>query len=395
MVEIKFKPNLKIEYVFLLTGSILLLTIILSPIGILMIIGTITSIITKSFRTYIINDNNEIENNYEFLSKTSFIYRADQITSLTLSQGFFEKKFNLGSIHFGIFGKNNEFEDINSQNNSQNQYMRQGFLTIKEYNEIFSKLNEMIGLKPEMPVYEDKPSTKPIKFWTFIWLSLFLISTIATFFLNFQNYSLFYFLDVLFFIFFIFSFWSYLITKSTKYSIANNYIKYEYNYFLGSKIEIVPLDRITNYEIEKNIISYFIFKVGDVKIYTGGSNDPLFDSLENFEKFKDVLDNLIQQRKGNLNNKKTIKVENKTTNVQIQNKTEVLYETSPGIAFIITPGNLIFFIFSVLSVIFIPIYLINLINKIILWKRTTYKFYKDRVVVLTGVINVIKKEIFI
>jgi uncharacterized membrane protein YdbT with pleckstrin-like domain len=392
MVEIKFKPSLKVEKTVLIIGIILLVTIILSPIGFLFIFGSVVSMINKYFRTYTINNQNEIQDHYQFINESSQVYRIDQITSLTLSQNLFEKIFDLGSIQFGIFGKNNLYAGTQDGNNTQAAYLRQKLSTLKEYKEIFSQLNQLIGLKHEKSIYEDKPSTKPIQFWMFIWLSLFLLSIIALFFLPLEISIFLYPASFFLFAFFIIAFFINLRIRSTKYSITNNYIKYEFNYILGSKLEVVPLKKITNHEINKNIIAYSLFKVGNLKIFTGGSNDPLFDSLEEFEKFNNYLDNLLQEAKGNIKKSSNLNVKNKSND--IQNKKEVLFETKPGIGFFITFGHLLFLIFSVLTLVLIPVYLIYVIFKFLLWKNTKYKFYEDRVVDISGVINITQKEIY-
>lgn len=394
MEEIKFKPSLKIEKTFLIIGIILIITIILSPIGLFMILGSVVSMIGKYFRTYTINGKNEVQDHYEFISKSSQVYRIDQITSLTLSQGLFEKIFHLGSIQFGIFGKDNFYAANSGKNNIQATYMNQRLLTLKNYNNIFSQLNQLIGLNPENSIYEDKPSTKPIKFWMFIWLSLFLLSIMASFLLPLGISIFLYIISFFFFSFFIIAFFINLRVRSTKYSITNNYIRYEFNYILGSKLSVVPLKKITNHQINKNIISFSLFKIGYLKIFTGGSNDPLFDSLEKFEEFNNYLDNLLQVVNNNIQKTSNLNINTNSNKTQIQDKKEVLFETKPGIGYFITLGNLIFLIFSILTLVLIPVYLIYLLFKFLLWKNIKYKFYEDKMINISGVINITQKEVY-
>jgi uncharacterized membrane protein YdbT with pleckstrin-like domain len=211
--------------------------------------------------------------------------------------------------------------------------------------------------------------------------------------------------------------YSYLKFKSTKYSIYDDFVKYEYNYILRSFVYLVPLDRITNHEINKNIIFYSLFKVGKVNLFTGGSNDPSFDSLEEFIKFNNYLDNQLQTVRGNYNVTRNVNEvgnsynnSNKITNnynnhnKHVENKKEVLFETKPGIAFIFNLQHLIFLIIIIVitilykQIIFIYslyiIYIVYLIYKILLWNNTKYKFYEDRVIDITGVININQKEIY-
>lgn len=399
MVETKFKPSLKIEKTFIVIGLVLLITIILFPIGMILIFTSLASMINKHFTTYIINNQNEVLDNYDFISKSSRVYRIDQITSLTLSQSFLEKIFNLGSIQFGIFGKSGIYAGKQNIKNPQSTQIGEKLLSLENYKNKFSQFSQLISLNPEESVYIDKPSRKPIKFWMAIWFSSFIISFLGLLLFSFEIGFIFFIISVISIIFFIFAFIINLKLISTKYSISKNYIKYEYDYFLGSRLDLVPFKKITNSEINKNLISYSLFKIGYLKIFTGGSNDPLFDSLENFETFNNHLDNLLQISKGNIQNKQEL---NNTNNETIQNKQElnnnnnkkVLFETRPGVGFFMTYSHLLFFIFCLLTLVLIPIYIIYLIFKLILWRNTKYIFYNDRVVDISGVINITQKEIY-
>ena len=395
MEETKFKPSIKIEKVFLVIGVLFLITIILSPIGFFLIIGSLATMINKHFRTYTINNQNEIQDYFQFINKNSQVYRIDQITTLTLRQGLLEKIFKLGTISFGIFGKTILYANPQGGANSAQAYLRQKLITLTEYKDIFSKLVDLTGIPgPQDPLYEDKPSTKPIMFWMFIWLAFFILSFIIAFTLPLPVNIIAFILSFFFFIFFLTSYFIYLRTRSTKYTITKYYVKYEHDYFLSSKIEIMPLKKITNHKTNKNIISYALFKVGYLKIYTGGSIDPVLSSLEKYETFNDKLDNILRLAKGDSQSHSSLTHEQITDKINTSAKKETLFETKPGIGFVITLANVLFLLFSLITIIFIPIYLIYLIYKIILWKNTKYLFYEDKIVDISGVLNITQKEIY-
>jgi len=411
MEKIKFKPSLEIENKLLLTGIILLFTIFLSFIGIIIIIIALVLIVRNKYRSYSINNENEIQEDYKFIIKSTKIHRIDQITSLVLHNGILEKIFGLGSIEFGVFGKNDSYlgiENNNNYNNHKNLNFGQVLVNLKEYKNIFFQLNKLIGVSlDEEIIYEEKPSTKPVKFFLFTFLSLFISSMAITVFLNSSNSILVYMFDVWFFIFSIITFIISLKIKSTKFSITNNYIKCESNYILGKEIQIIPLSKITNHQINKNIFSYSLFKVGYLKIFTGGTNDPIFHSLKNFKKFNNILNDLLQNYKNNIKIPNNSYNENRVNKSNTINKEKVLFQTKPGISFLITLKDFIYLIIGIIivliqsyfmsnnnTVILILIYLIYLIYRILLFKNTKYEFYEDKVITIDGVFNITKKEIY-
>lgn len=427
MEEIKFKPSVRVE------GFLLFLALLVLSIGLFILINVfnlkldsvltfvavfayllfflITNFVKKFFIKYSISEN-EIELFYEFISKESNVFRMDQITSVELSRNFIEKIFGLGTISFGVFGSANLFDN-------KSPIAGHSFRSISNYDEIFNFLSNNLSLENYNIIYQEKPSTTPslVYFFGFlilsIFTSLFLIS--FNFFENPYLIGAFPFLFLYLFVFF----YKFLLMKSSKFSIGDISIVKEYDFIFATKKVIVPIQKITNSNINKNLISYGLFKVGTVKLFTGGDKDPFFDSLVNFEKFYSNLGNLLRSKKVNLENNQTlgnvnqVKVD-ETTSLNQHLENEDCFKTKPGNSFILTFvfwwsvilgvlfsiiimfRDLIIFDFKIqiLLIIFITIYLIGIIFRFILWKNTRYEFYSDRLVDISGIINIKRKEIY-
>jgi uncharacterized membrane protein YdbT with pleckstrin-like domain len=458
MEEIKIKPSIKVEQLLLLIGVLitLLALIILLILGMFEIfmgagymififfLSVITSMITKSFTRYTISEN-EIEDYYQFISKTSKVYRMDQITNLSLNQSFLQKLTRLGSIEFGIFGNNQLY-----QNSKQNGISMQKINSIKNYEEIFELLSKKLHLVSTEQIHLDRPSQKPVNFWiiTFGISSLILlIILITTIYLSSKAYpsgELYMFSTIISLVLlfittlgFISSIFSKLKIRTENYQIFNKIVQTSYNYILGQNITRIALNKITNTQINKNLISYGLFKVGSVSIFTGGNNDPKLNALEDFETFGQILSKEYKSQNNEFNNNNTTQnqTQNNTTNNQTQstksdfniNITKENYNnqvktpnpsisndnempgftTKPSSSFMITYISwstiftlpfmiipLFFPSFRFISIIFIVIYIFNIIMRLILYKNTSYEFYDHKLIDRSGVINITTKEIY-
>jgi uncharacterized membrane protein YdbT with pleckstrin-like domain len=458
MEEIKTKPSTKVEQLLLFIGVLLTLlalgiSIIINMFEIFMIMGytiviffisIISSMVHKSFTTYTISEN-EIEDYYQFISKTSKIYRMDQITSLSLNQSFFQKLVGLGSLNFGIFGNSQLY-----QKSGQGGIVAQKINSLENYQEIFDLLSKRLHLVSNKQIHLDKPSQTPINFWILTFglssliLLIVLITSIYYAYQTYPNGELYIFSSIISLILLfitviglISSIFSKLKIRTENYQIFNKIVQTSYNYILGQNITRIALNKITNTQINKNLISYGLFKVGSVSIFTGGSNDPKLNALEDFETFGQILskeyksqnnelstnhtthnqtqsktrNNQTQSTKSDFNiniTKDNYNNQVKTSNKSITNDDEIAgFTTKPGSSFMITyifwstiftlpfiiiplffPG------FKFISIIFIVIYIFNIIMRLILYKNTSYEFYDHKLIDRSGVINITTKEIY-
>lgn len=443
MEEIKFKPSLKIEKKFLVislfyTVIIIILGLIVNKkilyaliISVILISITIINMILKKFTTYIITSENKIIINYHFISKSSKIYRFDQVKAFKLSRNLFEKWTNLGSISFGIFGQIDFGLSIN-----ETKYISTRFISIENYKEIFEKIFILLKLDPKSEIIlNEKPFIKPSKFWIKIYISLILFHTIiipmiilglGIFFKSGITFKEIIFIEEIgLFISLFFS--HYTLTfinefykfKSSNYIIKSDYLEKNYDYFFGSLRYIIPMNSITNILVNKNLINYKLFKVGSLKILTSTSLGPTFKNLLNFENFSNIILNIYK----NSNYNKNYNIDNKNINelkninninsVSLNNKSfeknnitsfqeKCEFKTKPLLSFILSNliGISIFFlIFIILLLIFVKksgyfilglvfIYLIYILYIYFLYKNTTYEFYNDKIVSKSGVINI-------
>lgn len=418
MEEIRFKPSIRIDmFVLLFIGlplfigsSLIVFNYNIDPtfifyIFFFLIIGPLGLIVRKLFTTYLYSDN-EIENLYQFISKQSQVYRIDQITSIELRRNFFEKIFGLGSINFGIFGGSNL-----TTNNQGNKISAYSLKSLTNYDEIFKKLSEDLNIVGENEVYKDKPSLKPINFFIFLYIFLGLISFSISYFLfsnsegNFLTILSFIFstgFGVIFLILFLISSIKKLQLKSTKFLINEKYVQNYYDYIFGKKDLRAPIIKITNTDTNKNLISYGLFKVGLVKIYTGGSHDPLFNNLNDFEIFYNSLNSIVKT--GYVK-----KLDEKVGNNLEESNEDPSYQTKPGSSFIITYMfyvsivflSILIYIYTFLkeffnlSILIIgSIFFILLILRVILWSNTKYEFFDNKINVTTGILDITKKEAY-
>jgi uncharacterized membrane protein YdbT with pleckstrin-like domain len=450
MEEIKTKPSTKVEQLLLFIGVLITLlvlgiSIVINMFEIFMGLGytiviyftyVISTMVRKSFTIYTISQN-EIEDYYQFISKKSKIYRVDQITSLSLNQSFLQKLVGLGSLNFGVFGENQL-----SENEVFDKTVTKKINSLENYQEIFELLSKRLHLVSNKQIHLDKPSQKPVNFWigTFgISLLILLIILLTTIYYAYQtepNGELYVvstiiisiILLILTTIGFILSIFSKLKIRTENYQIFNKIVQTSYNYILGKNITRIALNKITNTQINKNLISYGLFKVGSVNIFTGGSNDLKLNALEDFETFGQILSKEYKSQNNKLNTNHTthnqtqstksdfninITKENynnqvNTKNKSISNDDEIAgFTTKPGSSFMITyifwstiftlpfiiiplffPG------FKFISIIFIVIYIFNIIIRLILYKNTSYKFYEHKLIDKSGVINITTKEIY-
>lgn len=433
MEQIDFKPNLKIEKFFLIIEVLIAILIIIiagiyggnvlfASIFFLIFLGAVAIVtlaiaIPKTFTKYSITNDNKIIVDYKFITSSKKIYRLDQVTSISLSQGLLGKIFGLANINFGIFG-GTSFNPNSTKQGQSYQSLLPKFQTIKDYKKIFNILAQNISLDLNSKIiYEDEPSTKPSVFgfsiffiFEFISITLLIVGLMNT---NTKEKFIMLITGTIgvaiFFIPTITSFFHLLKVKSTKYTIRQDRIVYEDDYMLSATKIIVPNTKITNSQINKNLITYGLFKVGSVKLFTGGSKDPKFASLEDFEGFANVLSKIYS----NINNQNQ-ETNNIDYSTNIHTKEESAFKTKPSASFFVT-----FWFYSTI-ILLIPtaallvaknfiiiekiiyyailtgigiLYISLLLLRFILWKNTTYDFSHYKLISKSGILNITTKEI--
>ncbi len=383
MEKINFKPTTKVEKVnivlFILAGLIISIGIgifwltygILAFLGICIfaIIITALSIKVKSSYDYEINSENEIIINYKFINKFSSTIRIDQITSVSMNQSFLEKIAGVYTIRFGIFGKNNILGTNGKIGAHQQGFDSQELLTLNKNkaDEVFNHLLTLTNSESKKIQQKEKPKVFAHNF-------LFFLFTLVFWFL------------VPFLII------SFIKTKKTSYLITENSLVYQYNYFLGSYKNVVPLDKLTNSEIRKNVITYALFNIGHISTFTGGSNDPVFSS---FEKYSDFSNKITTYMDGKIAEKPIME---ERPGSSYFSTFFFWYSIFFGILFTLyyyfgSNSIEIQLVKTAIVITLSLLYIGGLLLRYILYKVTSYQIYTNKVVDISGIINITSKEI--
>jgi membrane protein YdbS with pleckstrin-like domain len=417
MAEIKFKPSIKIEVITttitftILFIAMIIATIIFGPVALVSILYILPiilalpfAIINKIFTTYTITDDNQIIVEYKFISSSTKVFRTDQITTIALRRGFIEKMLGLGTISFGIYGKS----IIQPTGQNQNMLITNKFSSIKKYKQAYEKLASYLDLKQDThALYNENPKNNPVKFFMAIEIILVLILTFTSLYLFSKELYFIILIPLIFAIIYLLIIIKNAIKlvkiKKTKYSIYPGKVQYYHNYWVSEKIIQIPIQKITNTQNYKNAISYALFKLGKVTIYTGGSQDPTFPLLKNFEKFSEIISRLYSGE-----NPSQIPIKN-------LQKDKNTYKTKPGSSFILKPLFRLTIIFSIIIIAIIiagkylqlrPLYItlsiilillipiLIMLKTIIEWKNINFEFDENKMIKISGIINITQKEIY-
>ncbi len=382
--------------------------------------------IKKSY-SYTFSNNGLINIAYKFISKYNNSYKLENITSFTVSQNFLEKILNIGTISFGFFGKNNSQLKENDSNISLESYGR--IPTIKDYKSKFKFLLELNDIFIEDEIYISKPKSTIalVKFIFNLFLLIILYLGFRFMFDSLFNNSIGYIVGILMiiilkiFINVIINFINFFKLKNTTYSLTKNYIKIKYSYFLGSQITIIPYSKVINKEVIKSFLIYDFFKVGNIKIYTGGDQDPVIYYIGDFEIFSNKIEEKIKLIKenntyenGNKENeiKKKEVLNEEITNNQINLKSDTHISTginstenpnqniSNKVLSIKTGNGLIYSLSNILLILptlFIPVLfpfgLAFYFYLIILKNSYKYEFYDDKIIINSGILTKSQIEI--
>lgn len=416
MEEISFKPKFSADLTSLGITLLLLLLTIGIPISIfvgiiegisigvlIFIIGlflgtglfvliSIPIILSKIFLTYYITQNNEIIIEYSFLSKTTKVYRIDQLTSINYKQNWIQKRFGLGTVSFDVFGTSG----VAAQNQQQNQQViLPQFSSVKEHKYIFEHLCEELQITKETPLYKTKPKTSPRKTGFFITLILLITASIIIYYVE-------PFFAIIPLIFLLISTPLFIISikrlTHTQYEIAPKSTLIKYNYFLSESITKIPISKITNIKSSKNAISHTLFGVGKTLIYTGGLSDPVFPGLEDYTSFTKYLSKLskgekVKQHTTNTNENK--KEENETpeftTTTSRVYLLKYLISYIPFLLLITLP--LYWFDFALYANAILIIFSLLFLLQYFYWKSLKYEFYTYKIIKYSGIITTVSAEL--
>ncbi|MCH8520073.1 MAG: PH domain-containing protein [Nanoarchaeota archaeon] len=415
-----------------LTNNYTIFTVTISIIGYIVFIssiGGIASIVDLLVTTYTITNKNELIITKEFISKTSKVYRIDQITSLERSQTFIQKIFNLHSIEFNIFG------GVGVQNTGQSnnkQPILPIFKHISEGDTMFNEITSRMKISYNKAQYKDEPNLSPQVLSITLTLVTSLILFISIFFVDrviestqILNdisseiyFSISIFLIVLGIIFTSISISKIIIlVKLSKmnFELFEQSAHINYHYFFKNSNKLVPYKKITNSSEYKKLIPYTLFKVSDCVIYTGGNKDPRFKFISNDSLFIPIISSLVKDPNNILDNHKISTVKEELYSQQ------PLYTLKPGLSYIVQPlipisffiKLFILYIFIeipliensfmgdlrpliiVLSSLYIFIYMIYMIYRLIAWNNFKYELFYNKLMLQQGVFNIARTEIYI
>ncbi|MFT4244194.1 MAG: PH domain-containing protein [Candidatus Woesearchaeota archaeon] len=375
------------------------------------IVGVIASIIDLYVTKYTITNKNELIITKEFISKTSKVYRIDQITSLERSQTIIQKIFNLHSVEFNIFG------GVGVQNTGQSnnrQPILPIFKHIKKGDEVFNEICSRMNISYNTIQILEKPNTKPIQvsiFLNLIATLLLIISSIVighTFSPTMSLIPL--SLVLIFFLIISGKFIEFLKLKKTNFKLYEESAHIEYSYILKNSEKLTPYRKITNSSEYKNLISYTLFKVSSCVIYTGGNKDPQFWFLDNNSLIIPTISSLVKDPKNRLSKEKISEI-----NMKLDTN-KPLFELKPGLSYIVQPIIPISFFIKIFilyllidipylqefntiivigSSVYIFLYILFLIYRFIAWNNFNYELYYNKIIIQKGVFNIARSEIYI
>lgn len=385
------------------------------------VFGIIFGIIDLYVTTYTITNKNELIISKEFISKTSKVYRIDQITSLERTQSIIQKVFNLHSVEFNIFG------GVGVQNTGQSnnrQPILPIFKNIEEGDLIFKEISSKMNLSYNQIQYREKPNLKPQLVSLFINLSLTIIALLGLLITSifYSSTSTIIAVQIILFLFVIFystlsisKIINLLKLKKMDFKLYEQSAHISYSYFFKNSHKLVPYKKITNSSQYIKLIPYLLFKTSDCVIYTGGNKDPRFNYISQNSILIQIISHLVKDSKNILNLEKI-----QTIRSQIA-KEKPSFVLKPGLSYIVQPLIPISFfikifilylfveipiiensiigefrtIIIILSSLYIFFYLIFMIYRLIMWNNFKYELYYDKLILQQGVLNIAKTEIYI
>lgn len=420
MEEINFKPSIKpdiiifafiafISLVIILIISIIFPAFLVALVPYFFIFGTsffgvLYGIVVKYFTTYTITDNNEIIISYSFLGTKTKLYRVDQITSVTLYQSLIGKIFGLSTIKFGIFGKSSMMAQQPGQ--QQQMVLQAVFSSIKNADYVFEKMTSLLGVELKDQVYKTKPKASPVILSMFVFVILSIVTSVVAALL--YSYGIpdmrFVWLIVAgtFIFFFLFgilvNIFSFFRLRRTDFSLMKKSLLVEHNYFFSRMREFVPYNKITNVESYRNVISYALFNIIKVRVFTGGDRDPIMHNVGKDKSFMNILSYVVKSDKNVLTKELISRFDNYIEKPQLVLKPGKAYFFGFTLFMIILSIILLVLggLFSSLFIIIgLPVVLLFILLRVLIWKNISYEFYDDKIITSKGVISIERKEIFI
>lgn len=430
---IEFRPNIKIELIksSITFGIMILLVIIVSIvvsiftstaealfsipfiiIGIIFfaIIGSAAQIITLLVTKYTISKNNELIISQNLLSKSSKVYRIDQITSIERTQGWLQKKFNLHSIRFNIFGGSS----IIGTQGQQTNVMLPMFRNIKQGDSVFQEVLSRMNIFPQEVQYTTSPKPTPKLISIFLNIFFLIIAIIvalvgATF--NSVEIIIGGIIGAgVILLILLANCIDYIKLKRTNYNLFEDCGSLSYKFFFKNADHITPYRKITNVSRYKKLFQHLVFKISNIKLYTGGERDQMFFNVSNNSTLFEIFSYLVKDKKNVLNKNiiSTIK----------SNQEKPMKILKPGLSFIIQPlistiiYSTIFIIALIIAYNFVEqpsiqtfvigagilgiiIGLIKLATTFIQWKNFRYELFTDKIVITYGVLSIVSSEIYI
>lgn len=431
---LEFKPNIKIELIksAITFGIIILLVIIISItvsiftstaealfsipfiiIGIIFfaIIGSAAQIITLVVTKYTISKDNELIISQNLLSKSSKVYRIDQITSIERTQGWLQKKFNLHSIKFNIFGGSSI---INSQSGQQGYALLPIFKNVEHANTTFEEILSRMNTTPQEVQYTTSPKPTP-KLVSIILNMIFLFIAIGIIFLGSSLNLIQVTIGGLIATLIIFTILlgnciDYMKLKKTYFNLFEDSASLTYNYIFKNAEHITPYRKITNVSRYKTLFQHLVFKISNIRLYTGGERDQMFFNVSNNSTLFEIFSYLVKDKKNMLNKNiiSTIK----------SNQEKPMKILKPGLSFIIQPliSTIIYSTIFIIAIIIaynyvqestlqtfiiggailgIFIGVFKLLVTFIQWRNIKYELFKDKIVITYGVLSIVSSEIYI
>ena len=394
--------------------------IILGPV----IIGVIFSIINLLVTSYHITNNNELIIKRELLSKTSKVYRIDQITTISRSQSFIQRIFGLHTIDFNIFGG----VGLENTGVSQNSVpILPQFDHIKNGEHILKEITSKMNIEYQESQYTEEPRVLPQvvrSIWNFIVGLFFLIlvffsEQIANFtqLTTINEYGVLIVQLVLLVMFFIYvlatlaSIIGIFRLQKTSYELFEESSHLKYRYFFSNMHKITPYKKITNVSEYRSLLSYLLFKVKSIVLYTGGNVDPAYIYVSKNSSLVPILSEIVKSPANKLNAQILSRILENT------HKEESI-TLKPGISFIIPKiiTAIIYTSIFVVSLIIASSYLedsllrtfvvlgsllgivksiLYIIYKWIEWRMYTYELFSNKIIVTYGVFSIVQSEIYL
>lgn len=429
----EFRPSIKIEImragisilislvvIFLITTliyiytdaieSLMTIPIFLGVIIFMAIFGSISQIVSLLITKYTISKDNELIITQNFLSKTSKVYRIDQITSVERTQGWIQKMFNLHTVRFNIFGGSSPIAQ-----NQQTGVLFPVFKNITNGNDIYQEILSRMNVSSQKSQYKTRPNAFPKLIGIFINI-FFLIVTILVSILSANYFSstevtiggIIATLIVLLILFG--NCVDYIKLKRTFYNLYEDSTSLSYTYFFKNAEHTTPFRKITNVSRYKSLIQYTLFKISNIRLYTGGERDQMFTKVLSSSPMFEIFSYLVKDKKNVLN-------KNIVSSIK-SNEEKPMKSLKPGLSFIIEPliSTIIYstiFIVSLIiaynfvdevmirnlilssGVIGILIGILKLTIRFIQWKNFKYDLFTDKIVITYGVLSIVSSEIYI